>query len=623
MAEDRTLTHVDEHGAAHMVDVGRQGRHAPARRRRARSSTMQPETLAHDRRGTRAEGRRASPPRASPASWPPSARASSSRCATRCRSRTRRASSSSRRATTAVRRRITRDRRDRRQDRRRDGGAHGGLGRRAHPLRHVQGRRPRHGRSTDVRAAAQGGRRRPAPGPARRTHPMDAEQRSAGPARCVVGATSRERRPCARSPASAGTLVLDRGFEGDAHAGDWHRQVSPARASSRSTRCATKGLDVGPGDFAENITTEGIDLMSLPVGTVVRVGDDVVLEISQIGKVCHTKCAIYYQAGDCVMPREGIFAVVREAGRRARRRRGRGRRARRRHVRPRRPRRSPPSRSRRAANECRSSRRAERDGELRIGVVTCSDTCAEARPRTRPGTALVGADRGARLGRSSPTSVVPDDRVAHRGRARRSSPTRRRRRRAHHRRHRASARATSRPRPRCAVCDREVPGIAEHIRAESLAITRRAMLSRAVAAQRGTTLVVNLPGSEKAVRETLRLRRRPARARGRDDGRRRALGRMPTSAMPPDSSGPPVGADAPERRVYLDHAATSWPKPPEVAEAVTAALTERGGNPGRGAHRMALDSRTSRHRARAATCARSSACATRDDLIFQPGCTRR
>jgi len=75
-----------------------------------------------------------------------------------------------------------------------------------------------------------------------------------------------------------------------------------------------KGLDVGAGDFAENITTTGIDLLALPVGSVLRIGDDAVVEISQIGKVCHTKCAIYYQAGDCVMPREGLFAVVRTPG---------------------------------------------------------------------------------------------------------------------------------------------------------------------------------------------------------------------------------------------------------------------------------------------------------------------
>lgn len=110
----------------------------------------------------------------------------------------------------------------------------------------------------------------------------------------------------------SGTLVLDRGFDTDAHAGDWHRQVSLLAQESIDEMVA-KGLDVGPGDFAENITTQGLDVMTLPVGSVLRVGD-VTLEVSQVGKVCHNKCAIYYQAGDCVMPREGIFAVVRVAG---------------------------------------------------------------------------------------------------------------------------------------------------------------------------------------------------------------------------------------------------------------------------------------------------------------------
>lgn len=108
------------------------------------------------------------------------------------------------------------------------------------------------------------------------------------------------------------TLVFDRGFENDAHAGDWHRQVSLLAQESIDSMVA-KGLDVGPGDFAENITTSGIDLLALPVGSVLRIGDGAVIEISQIGKVCHAKCAIYYQAGDCVMPREGLFGVVREA----------------------------------------------------------------------------------------------------------------------------------------------------------------------------------------------------------------------------------------------------------------------------------------------------------------------
>lgn len=128
----------------------------------------------------------------------------------------------------------------------------------------------------------------------------------------VVSINLSERKTMRKTPGTSGTLVLDRGFESDAHAGDWHRQVSLLAQESIDSMVA-KGLDVGAGDFAENITTQGIDLMQLPVGSVLRVGPTLV-EISQIGKVCHTKCAIYYQAGDCVMPREGIFAVVREAG---------------------------------------------------------------------------------------------------------------------------------------------------------------------------------------------------------------------------------------------------------------------------------------------------------------------
>lgn len=99
------------------------------------------------------------------------------------------------------------------------------------------------------------------------------------------------------------------GLEGDAHAGDWHRQVSLLAVESID-RMRLAGLDVWPGDFAENITTQGMELVSLPVGARLRLGEDVVLEVTQIGKECTKPCAIYYKAGDCVMPREGIFAVV-------------------------------------------------------------------------------------------------------------------------------------------------------------------------------------------------------------------------------------------------------------------------------------------------------------------------
>jgi MOSC domain-containing protein YiiM len=84
-------------------------------------------------------------------------------------------------------------------------------------------------------------------------------------------------------------------------------------AEESIARARELGLDVKEGDFAENFTTEGIELFSLPVGTVFKVGDTEV-EISQIGKVCHTRCAIYHLAGDCIFPREGIFGVVRKEG---------------------------------------------------------------------------------------------------------------------------------------------------------------------------------------------------------------------------------------------------------------------------------------------------------------------
>ncbi|MDR1089209.1 MAG: MOSC domain-containing protein [Coriobacteriales bacterium] len=117
-----------------------------------------------------------------------------------------------------------------------------------------------------------------------------------------------------KTPLAQGSvrIALASGLEGDAHAGSWHRQVS-FLAEESIARAREMGLDVKEGDFAENFTTEGIELYSLPVGTVFKLGDTEV-EISQIGKVCHTRCAIYHLAGDCIFPREGIFGVVRKEG---------------------------------------------------------------------------------------------------------------------------------------------------------------------------------------------------------------------------------------------------------------------------------------------------------------------
>ena len=115
-----------------------------------------------------------------------------------------------------------------------------------------------------------------------------------------------------KTPTASVHLRENYGIIGDGHAGDWHRQVS-LLARESIVKMQAMGLDVGPGDFAENITTEGVDLMNLPIGTRLGIGP-VVLEISQIGKECHTRCAIFHQAGDCVMPKEGVFATVLSGG---------------------------------------------------------------------------------------------------------------------------------------------------------------------------------------------------------------------------------------------------------------------------------------------------------------------
>ena len=246
--------------------------------------------------------------------------------------------------------------------------------------------------------------------------------------------------------------------------------------------------------------------MTLPVGTrASRIGDDVVLEISQIGKVCHTKCAIYYQAGDCVMPREGIFAVVRDAGRR-RRRRHASRSSRsataRATARPRTRSRSPRRSARRTcARRCAAGRRGV-DAWRRCASASHLLRHALRRPRTPPARALIELVRGARLGGRRPTDVCPDDRECIAARSSRMADV-----------EDADVVLTCggtglgprdvTPEATLAVADREAPGIAEDIRAESLQGHRSARCSRArVAALRGTTLVINLPGSEKAARES-------------------------------------------------------------------------------------------------------------------------
>lgn len=130
----------------------------------------------------------------------------------------------------------------------------------------------------------------------------------------VVSVNINEKKGVRKEPTDMIMLTENFGVEGDAHASsEWHRQVSLLAIESIE-KMRQKGIDVHPGDFAENITTEGIDLCSLTVGTRIYLGSDVETEVTQIGKKCHNRCAIYEQVGDCVMPREGIFVRVLRGG---------------------------------------------------------------------------------------------------------------------------------------------------------------------------------------------------------------------------------------------------------------------------------------------------------------------
>lgn len=130
----------------------------------------------------------------------------------------------------------------------------------------------------------------------------------------IISINVSDKKGVRKTPVGEASVRENFGIEGDAHASEkWHRQVS-LLAMESIAKMRDKGLDVGPGDFAENLTTEGIDLMGLPVGSRMNIGASVEAEVSQIGKLCHSRCAIFEAAGDCVMPREGIFVKVLKGG---------------------------------------------------------------------------------------------------------------------------------------------------------------------------------------------------------------------------------------------------------------------------------------------------------------------
>lgn len=281
----------------------------------------------------------------------------------------------------------------------------------------------------------------------------------------VVAVNISKKKGLIKKPVESVHLVEKLGIEGDAHAGNWHRQVSLLDQASvdKMTALGVEGLT--PGIFAENITTEGVVLHALPIGTRLRVGETE-LEVTQIGKECHAHCQVYQQVGMCIMPTEGIFTVVIRGG------------------------------------EIRAGDAIEVLNGVRAAVITLSDKGAAGLREDKSGPALVEALRGHALVMEQ--FVIPDEfeqikaelcRLADSGNLDLILTTG----------GTGLAPRDVTPEATLAVVERLVPGIPEAMRAESRKITDRAMLSRAQAGVRGRTLIVNLPGSPKGAVECLQV----------------------------------------------------------------------------------------------------------------------
>lgn len=281
----------------------------------------------------------------------------------------------------------------------------------------------------------------------------------------VIAVNISEKKGTFKHPVENGCLKIDLGIQGDAHAGNWHRQVSLLAQESVDKMTALGVEDLTPGKFAENITTQGIDLVSLPVGSRLRVGE-VLLEVTQIGKECHHHCQIYQQVGMCVMPTEGIFTKVIKEG------------------------------SVKAGDEIMSV------PSIRAAVITISDKGSSGVREDKSGPALVEALKDLVL--ITETLIIPDEkdqieaalcRIADAGGTDLIFTTG----------GTGFAPRDVTPEATLAVIDRVVPGIPEAMRQASLQITDRAMLSRAASGIRKGTLIVNLPGSPKAAVECLQV----------------------------------------------------------------------------------------------------------------------
>ncbi len=274
------------------------------------------------------------------------------------------------------------------------------------------------------------------------------------------------RRGTEKADVAQARLIQNHGIEGDAHAGDWHRQVSLLSADKIQV-FNQQGAGVMPGAFGENLVVSGIDFRSLPVGTRFQVGD-ALLELSQVGKECHTHCQIYQRMGDCIMPREGVFARVLRGG------------------------------------EIRTGDEMSvclRESAMRAAVLVLSDRSARGERADLSGP--LAAKLLAEAGYTVEAQLLLPDEQAQIEAALIDLADRRQ----------VSLVITSggtglslrdvTPEATLAVAERAAPGIAEAIRGFSMQKTPRAMLSRGVAVLRGQCLIVNLPGSPKAVQECL------------------------------------------------------------------------------------------------------------------------
>ena len=262
-------------------------------------------------------------------------------------------------------------------------------------------------------------------------------------------------------------LKEDWGIEGDAHAGKWHRQVS-LLAFEKIDAFRKKGAEVDFGAFGENIIVGGVDLRSLPVGTVLEIGE-ARLRVTQIGKECHSHCNIYKKMGDCIMPREGIFAEVLKGG---------------------------------VVQKGESIKVIEKEeGPYRVGIITVSDRASKGEYEDKSGPVIKELVEAAGM-EVVDYIIVPDEKsqivkkLLHFSDQRQvdlvftTGGT-------------GFSKRDVTPEATKQVVEREVPGIGEALRAYSLTITPKAMLSRQTAGIRGNTLIINLPGSPKACKENI------------------------------------------------------------------------------------------------------------------------